>query len=422
MDAIQKLKLKSWEGVSTRLAIVGFFVWTAAIPFAQTQKIRFTGISLLVMLGAFLVFLPGKFSFRRIFKEDLALLLIFILLGISPLLDFYRWENPKPSWSILVLRLPMVFLPFIVLQFSRFWNPQWKKLAVLVLLVSTLGSIILFCSQGISFAYQTIRLGEDELKLYSPVSRPYHGFLIGISFFSVLYIFRERLNYFLVGLLIVFFSFLWLILAKLAILSLLICSFIFALFVLRNRPKILALILLGFFVVSGILFWKFSSSKAYQDLVQTGTFSFSNAPKLYVNSFNSRLILWESTVELLKKDNTWIFGLGTQNFQERLDNQVLIHNGYLFTRHLTPHNLFLSYWLQYGLLGVFTVFLLFFLLVKKAIAKKRISLFLLTLFLFFSVQTEIYMDREMGVNLFIWILVVLYSGKESRAESELANI
>jgi hypothetical protein len=44
MDAIQKLKLKSWEGVSTRLAIVGFFVWTAAIPFAQTQKIRFTGI------------------------------------------------------------------------------------------------------------------------------------------------------------------------------------------------------------------------------------------------------------------------------------------------------------------------------------------------------------------------------------------
>jgi O-antigen ligase len=134
------------------------------------------------------------------------------------------------------------------------------------------------------------------------------------------------------------------------------------------------------------------------------------------------LILWESTVELLKKDNTWLFGLGTQNFQEKLDNQVLIHNGYLFTRHLTPHNLFLSYWLQYGLLGVFIVFLLFYLLVRKAIAMKRISLFLLTLFLFFSVQTEIYLDREMGVNLFIWILVVLYSGKESRAESELANI
>ena len=169
---------------------------------------------------------------------------------------------------------------------------------------------------------------------------------------------------------------------------------------------IFSITILIFFI--GFTTFKTVNSKAFSELQEMGEFNFETLPKQYSNSFNSRIILWKASADLLHEDYTWLVGLGTQNFQEKLDEKVRRYNHYLPDQHLTSHNLFLSFWMQYGIIGIIIIFTLFYLLFRESIRRRNISAFLLTLFLFFSVQTEIYLDREMGVHLFIWCLLIVF--------------
>ncbi len=86
------------------------------------------------------------------------------------------------------------------------------------------------------------------------------------------------------------------------------------------------------------------------------------------NSTNVRLVLWEGTLRLVA-DN-WFFGVGLSGFPE-------LYNNYREARHtellLYPHNLFLNFWVEIGLVGLVAfVWLLisFFRKIKKAIKIK----------------------------------------------------
>jgi len=418
VERIQEFGLKSWEGLSSRLAFFGFCVWSFAIPFAQIQKIRLTAISIFVIIGALLIFLPGKTSFRRIGKGFSPFLLIFFFIGILPLLDFWRWENQKMAMDSLVLRLPMVVIPFTLYQFSFFWPSNWKVIIIFCLFISSIINISYFSTQGIEIIYSSVRNNLDHLLIRYSISRPYFGFLLGISFCSLLYIFKNKSNIGLILIFLTFNIFEYFIVGKLFLVSSFICSLIYYFYLIRNKLNLIIFSATFCLISLGFTATKIIETKAYLELKNQGGFEFSTIPKYYSNSINSRIILWKSSWDLLKQNYVWIFGLGTQNFQNKLDDEVEKYNSYLSNQHLTSHNLFLGFWIQYGFLGLITMLILFYLFFRESIVRKNISLFLLSLFLFLSVQTEIYLDREMGVHLFIWLLITIYLPVVSQCKLE----
>ena len=419
MERVQEFGLKSWEGLSSRLAFLGFCIWSLAIPFAQIQKVRFTAIAIFIIIGAFLIFIPGKSSFRRIRKRVAPFLIIFFLIGILPILDFWRWENQKLAMDSLVLRLPMLVIPFFLYQFSFYWPANWRIIVVLCLLLSTIVNICFFSAQGLELIYNSIRNNTDHIFVKFFVGRPYYGFLLGILFLSLMFICRHSFKFFLVSIFLIFNIFEYIILGKLFLLSSFLCSLVFYFYSIRNRTNILIGSVLFCVLAGGISVYRVIKTTAFLELQTLGQFDFSTVPKHYSNSINSRSILWKASKDLLEEDFNWIFGLGTQNFQDKLDAKVEKYNSYLTSQHLTSHNLFLGFWMQYGLLGIFLIASLFFYLFREAFLSRNIVSFMLCIFLFMSVQTEIYLDREMGVHLFIWVLVVVFFKSDSQLINEL---
>lgn len=102
-----------------------------------------------------------------------------------------------------------------------------------------------------------------------------------------------------------------------------------------NRKAALVFLMLSFL----FLFFEYDSDKFNQ--------IFNSAEK---SSLNSRLAIWQSAGKILS-DN-WLWGIGAGNFQE----QYLAYQKYFMPYPEwavpQPHNLFLAFWLQAGLLGL----------------------------------------------------------------------
>lgn len=85
---------------------------------------------------------------------------------------------------------------------------------------------------------------------------------------------------------------------------------------------------------------------------QSGTSKFENLKNLAVrSSYSSRLMIWRSALEI-GKDNP-IIGIGPGNFQKYyLDYQPRFSEPYLEWAVPQPHNIFLAFWLETGIIGL----------------------------------------------------------------------
>lgn len=102
-------------------------------------------------------------------------------------------------------------------------------------------------------------------------------------------------------------------------------------------------------------------------LAQLGTSKLENLENMsYRSSYNSRLMIWRAAWEI-GKDNPLV-GIGPGNFQRYyLDYQsrVLGIEPYLEWAVPEPHNIFLAFWLQTGILGLAGFIVLIFWFFKK---------------------------------------------------------
>jgi len=83
------------------------------------------------------------------------------------------------------------------------------------------------------------------------------------------------------------------------------------------------------------------------------------------SSLNSRLIIWQSSRKILSEN--WLWGIGPGNFQEKYLEYQKYFPPYLEWAVPQPHNLFLAFWLQSGLLGFLGFILLLFYFCLKTI-------------------------------------------------------
>lgn len=156
-------------------------------------------------------------------------------------------------------------------------------------------------------------------------------------------------------------------------------------------------------------------------LGQLGTDKFNNLKNLaYRSSFNSRIMIWRSAFEI-GKDN-FIIGIGPGNFQRfYLDYQSRFSEPYLEWAVPEPHNVFLAFWLETGLLGLIGFVLIlskFFdasIIKKASIEERGLTLVLLAIMTYTAVHgffDTTYWKNDLSV-IFWLVLGMTVIGKKS---------
>jgi O-antigen ligase len=79
-------------------------------------------------------------------------------------------------------------------------------------------------------------------------------------------------------------------------------------------------------------------------------------------------------------------------------------NGYLQSRHLNPHNQLFYIVLHYGIPGLLVWFFFWFQAFQSS--ANSLPLVCIWLFAFCSSQTEIYLDREFGTQVYLLVMVI----------------
>ncbi len=118
------------------------------------------------------------------------------------------------------------------------------------------------------------------------------------------------------------------------------------------RKKVLLLIIAVLFLSTVFFF-------------QCNTEKFQNFTNFSRSSFESRIIIWKSAATILKDHPFW--GIGPGNFQNFYLDYQKKFPPYLEWAVPQPHNLFLAFYLQCGLLGLIGFFWIIFLFFKTSI-------------------------------------------------------
>lgn len=129
------------------------------------------------------------------------------------------------------------------------------------------------------------------------------------------------------------------------------------------------------------------------------------------SSFSSRIIVWKSAGKIIK-DN-WMLGIGPGNFQNKYLEYQKYFPPYLEWAVPHPHNLFLSFWLQSGLIGLISFAYLLFLWLKNIFTKKErdmiwyISLGIMLYFVLHGLADTTYFKNDLAVVFWINFLAIL---------------
>lgn len=407
MEAKSFLSAASRRRFGINVSFMALVLWSFCFSFSQVAGPRYLSICLFTCLGGVLLWLSASGSPILPQKSETGLFWLLFLLGILPLSDVLLGRASKGTWTALQLHIPMIALPLIVVQLRRFWPFFWQKIFFLAMLAGLVLSQLTYLSQGPLYIWESLR-SDREFLLSGFLNRPYFGFLGGLTVLMAAHFWRKSLPGLFYLVLVFECLFLVLIGAKLSVLALF-CSFLLGIYwyFFKNRWVKLGLPLV-LFLGSLVGVYLFFHSIFWYEIQHFGSIRFETLPKFLINSFNTRLILWQASFQVLAEGN-WLLGLGSHQFQEVLDQKLLNLNGYVASQHLNPHNVWLYIWLQYGLPGVLLLVYFFYCLLNQVIAQKEAGLALVLLFWFLALQTEVLYDRELGVHVWVWIVLVLFS-------------
>lgn len=170
----------------------------------------------------------------------------------------------------------------------------------------------------------------------------------------------------------------------------------------RNQRIILTFVLITICIT---FFTHENNSTKFEDLINFRERS----------SLSSRVIIWQSSIKIIK-DN-WLWGIGPGNFQEKYLEYQKYFPLYLEWAVPQPHNLFLAFWLQAGLVGIMGFLILIYTILYKIIKiliKNKDSSFrdisvallsLLTLTLIYGLFDTPYWKNDL--SLIFWTLTFL---------------
>ncbi len=363
-------------------------------------------LALLYTLSIIVFIIPFLKSSEFKFNKVILLLPIFAIIGSISL--FYT-KNTIAGLKILERHISFIILPFLFLL-------NFKRLLTLKSILFFL-SISLLISFAISiFLYQTkfsfiITFNQTKnidhfIRLIRyrgfPIEHPsYYSYLILIY---IIIVFNYRIKE---------------VLFKILIITCTIMSFIF-LFLLGSRAAMISIFALLLYFIIKQFFLKryvlFAITISFLILSFYSVINFTrfgntvikiNKKNKNVSQVDSRLIIWENAINLIKQNPILGYGIG-----DALDEMIKEHKKTGFTkgveRRLDAHNQFLESWLQSGILGLISLILVFVIPFYQAIIKRQEMLFLFLLVSFIQILFESMFIRLAGVVYFSFFYSYLY--------------
>ncbi|TSC94882.1 MAG: Uncharacterized protein Athens071425_381 [Parcubacteria group bacterium Athens0714_25] len=142
--------------------------------------------------------------------------------------------------------------------------------------------------------------------------------------------------------------------------------------------------ILGIFIVSSVLLISQFQNPKIQNIFNSKNHS----------SLESRLIIWKVSKKIISENFIW--GIGPGNFQETYLSCQKYFPPYPEWAVPQPHNIFLAFWLQTGIIGLLSFLLLIFLWMK--------DLF------FFTIKNDSTQFKKMSALLLVIMLYILLHG------------
>jgi len=385
--------------------------WAYADYFIASQLLLFSWISRaipLLVVGLILGIFISKGTFKKdqlSFKKPT---IWFFLFFLAHLLGVLWSENLSEAWNDVGMKLSLLAIPlallFVKLNLRR---DQLVQLFILGLFVS--------CVINYSYAiFRSIYNPEDNQWAYFTESyfsfqmhRSYYAVYLVIGVIASIHEFARsrKIGFLFLGL--VFGVAVIQTFSKVGILLLLLSAIPVGIYyAYRMIGSLKASVLLLATIVIAITVF-FSSSKMqtrFEKMI--GALTSQSNQRETLESNNSRVVMWETSLELISEHP--IIGSGTGDVMQVLSDRN-IRNGdiLLAEKKLNSHNQYLNSWVQLGLLGLLPLIIIFVTGSISAIKNKDLLYVSIVLILGISMFFESSLERQDGV-IPITLLVIIF--------------
>lgn len=328
------------------------------------------------------------------------------LLWILPFLQLFLQNKLNQNWSHLETKLSLLLFPlFIVIG-----TDLKKKFLFDIFKIFIFGcciSIILCLANSI---YNFLLQGEVNYFYYKKISFLHHpgyysmylNFATGLLYLNLLNpIKNHKIQISWSWIIIIIFSFfIILISSRTGWITNIIINGVFIFTITKrkkfNRRHWTFMLIIGF-SIAGLISLSSPLKNRFNEIIKH-TF-YAEKQSNYPSSTSTRIKAWEATVELAKKN--WLFGLGTGYGGKEL-NKIYRDKGYfsLKKKNINPHNQYLQYLLDHGIIGIILLFFLTIVMFIISLKEKNYDYTIFLLIMILNFTTESVLETQSGIVFF----------------------
>ena len=328
------------------------------LGFSLPLSIAITNI--LIVLISFICIVEGDFSekWNKICSSKWMISLLFLL--VLYLLYFLIFGVFTDTFWILKRVSLLLILP--ILYSTTFSVDTIKKSAFAFLSSMFLSSVIaIFANYKIIFIWDKITQFNYGFNL---MYTDHNVFLAAALIVSLYSIFRLKLEKFSKTTILIFIPFYLFSMfteggkaGQIVFIVLLIFLFIY---LFRTKIKVLFISFLGVFLFSYLVY---NNSEMVKKRFDYAIKSYKNIQNEKKSSSNTRYVLGNETIKLIKQNP--VFGYGTGSFTDifgPINNETEKIVGH---KHKTPHNNYLYVWMELGILGLILLLSIFYFQIRE---------------------------------------------------------
>lgn len=261
---------------------------------------------------------------------------------------------------------------------------------------------------------------EGKFGFPSPlIQRPRYGLILAVAFFIIIYLLIElgpkanKYKYLAIPAAIVLFA-LTIADARAGQIGLLIMLVAFAWMLSRRQSKnsfALKLVLVLFFTGVVLIYLLVPSIKESLLLGFREITEVAKGQALQYSSMGKRIIYYQYYFQIAKEN--LFFGLGTGSLKG-VDQGIFEQHGIRWDK---PHNQFLEWVIQFGILGLLLIMLCWYLFLKNLGTRAKEFLIPFTGLMFFSMFFDDTLGTQAGISIFIGIYVLFIQDYKNRNSS-----
>ena len=359
-----------------------------------------------ILLVAIFPFVVNKKNLEAlIFKKPIVWFVIFLsFVLIKSILVGQFLEDLS-----VIKKLFQTLLIIILSSGLKVSSLEWLKFGVvlgsLAAVFYSLVKIILLIINTASFNFAEGPVINETL----PVQRLYLGLLCTISLILVLERFfkkQKKINLFLA---LIFTVFIFLIAARIAIITIILVLLYYLQSKLHRKFKIIAL-----FSVLVLTFFIISNTPSLSKRILHSDHQVSDTYFQKIQKHEPRYIIWKHSLSLIDKNHA-LFGYGFEGYQNKLLKKYekipqLKKREWFIQEQFNSHNQFLDVLLSQGLFGLIIFLLFIYNLFKESLGSDTKFLLLLTVIMFFMVYNNFH--RVIGVFIFALIYSLIVTPKK----------